>query len=276
MTTNTEPYLRPPWGARVIGNRMARIFARNIVCTLAVQGRRTGRWQRIPVVVLEHGGQRYLIAPRGHTEWSRNLAATGTGKLIRRQHTERFRAVEVPPADRPPLIETYLEQFGRFPTVTEAFRALPDPADHPTFRIVTEQETRRPGDGDPMSVELNHTIVPARDEAASAAFLADILGLTVAPVAPPFVPIELANGVTLDYMRGTDPIASLHYAFLLSDAEFDAAFGRIRAAGLLYWADPGHQQPGQINTRWGGRGLYFNDPDGHNMEILTRAPGRAG
>ncbi len=141
MKTDSEPYLRPPWGARVIGNRMARIFARKILYTLAVQGRRTRRWHRIPVVVLAHGGHRYLIAPRGYTDWSRNLAASGTGTLARGRHTEHFRAVDVPTDQRQPLIDAYLEQFGRFPSVTETFRALPDPADHPTFRIVTATET---------------------------------------------------------------------------------------------------------------------------------------
>lgn len=129
-------YLRPPWGARVIGNRIARIFARSVLSTLAVRGRRTGRWHRVPVAVLEHGGHRYLIAPRGQTDWSRNLRAAGNGRLTRHRRTEQFDAVEVPADQRPPLIEAYLEKFGGFPTVAATFRALPHPADHPTFRIV--------------------------------------------------------------------------------------------------------------------------------------------
>jgi catechol 2,3-dioxygenase-like lactoylglutathione lyase family enzyme len=122
-----------------------------------------------------------------------------------------------------------------------------------------------------MSIELNHTIVGATDRHASARFLADILGLPVGPDAGPFAPVRLANGVTLDYMDRAQ-VAPQHYAFLVGDDEFDAAFGRIRDAGLPYFADPGFQQPGEINTRWGGRGVYFHDPDGHSMEILTRAP----
>jgi deazaflavin-dependent oxidoreductase (nitroreductase family) len=133
-------YLRPPWGARVIGNRMAKLFARNVLSTLAVRGRRTGRWRSVPVAVLEHGGSRYLVAPRGQTDWVRNLrAAAGRGRLRRRGHREEFRAVEVPVAERPALIEVYLDRYGRYPTVAQTFRDLPDPADHPTFRIVESQ-----------------------------------------------------------------------------------------------------------------------------------------
>jgi catechol 2,3-dioxygenase-like lactoylglutathione lyase family enzyme len=122
-----------------------------------------------------------------------------------------------------------------------------------------------------MSIELNHTIVGATDSHTSAQFLAGILGLPVSPDVGHFVPVQLANGVTLDYMERPD-VAPQHYAFLLSDDEFDAAFARIREAGLTYFADPGYTRPGEINTRWGGRGVYFHDPDGHNMEILTRVP----
>jgi catechol 2,3-dioxygenase-like lactoylglutathione lyase family enzyme len=122
-----------------------------------------------------------------------------------------------------------------------------------------------------MSIELNHTIVGATDSHASAWFLAGILGLTVGADVGHFVPVPLGNGVTLDYMDRAQ-VTPQHYAFLVSDDEFDAAFARIRAAGLTYFADPGFQQPGETNTRWGGRGVYFHDPDEHSMELLTRAP----
>lgn len=126
-----------------------------------------------------------------------------------------------------------------------------------------------------MSVELNHTIVSAHDKQAAAEFLAGILGLEVGEPTGPFVPVQLSNAVTLDYMdrAGFTP---QHYAFRVGDDTFDAAFARIREAGLTYWADPGHQEPGRINTRWGGRGVYFRDPGGHNMEILTRTPDDEG
>lgn len=122
-----------------------------------------------------------------------------------------------------------------------------------------------------MGAELNHTIVSARDKHASARFLADILGVEVGEEMGPFVPVALDNAVTLDYMTRAD-VRPQHYAFLVGDKDFDAAFARIREAGLTYWADPDHRTPGAINHRWGGRGVYFDDPDGHNMEILTRVP----
>jgi catechol 2,3-dioxygenase-like lactoylglutathione lyase family enzyme len=122
-----------------------------------------------------------------------------------------------------------------------------------------------------MTAELNHTIVPARDKHASAQFLAHLLGIPVAGEAGPFVQVELGNGVTLDFMNHAD-VSSQHYAFLVDDETFDAAYKKLLDAGVQTWADPDHQEPGEINTRWGGRGVYFPDPDGHNMEILTRPP----
>lgn len=121
-----------------------------------------------------------------------------------------------------------------------------------------------------MTAELDHTIIPARDREASARFLADILGLAVGPEAGPFLPVELANGVTLDYMHQPGEIAGGHYAFALDDAGFDAAHARIRAAGITYYADPLHSRAGEIYRDGAKRGLYFRDPSGHNMEILTR------
>jgi catechol 2,3-dioxygenase-like lactoylglutathione lyase family enzyme len=122
-----------------------------------------------------------------------------------------------------------------------------------------------------MGVELNHTIVYAADREASAAFLAEILGLPAPQPFGPFLVVRTANGVSLDFMAAGRPVASQHYAFLISEPEFDAAFARLKARGLTYWADPGRQHEGQINTRLGGRGCYFEDPSGHLMEILTRA-----
>ncbi|MER6011175.1 VOC family protein [Streptomyces bluensis] len=124
-----------------------------------------------------------------------------------------------------------------------------------------------------MSVELNHTIVAAHDKKASAQFLADILGLEVSPEFGPFVPVEITNGVTLDYAETSEPITPQHYAFLVSEADFDEIFARIRAAGLTYWADPYHRRSMEINTRDDGRGAYFDAPNGHRLEILTRPYG---
>ena len=120
-----------------------------------------------------------------------------------------------------------------------------------------------------MGAELNHTIVHATDPEASARFLADLLGVEPPDHTGHFWAVELDNGVTLDYDRREPPITSQHYAFLLDDDAFDAAFARIRERGIGYDADPGGRRPGEVTTRDGGRGVYFDDPDGHRMEILT-------
>ena len=127
-----------------------------------------------------------------------------------------------------------------------------------------------------MSIALNHTIVPARDAQASAAFLAEILGRGAPVRFGPFHGVELDNGVTLDFMQTDDTFPIAHYAFLVSEAEFDDIFGRIRERGLVYWADPGQRQPGRINHNDGGRGVYWDDPNGHRLEILTRPYGSGG
>jgi catechol 2,3-dioxygenase-like lactoylglutathione lyase family enzyme len=128
-----------------------------------------------------------------------------------------------------------------------------------------------------MSIQLNHTIVHARDKKESAEFVATLLGLPVGAPLGPFLPVETSNGVTLDFMdSAAGDVVPQHYAFLVSEEEFDAIFGRIREAGLAYWADPHHHQPGEINHNDGGRGVYFDDPNGHNLEIITRPYGSGG
>ncbi len=124
-----------------------------------------------------------------------------------------------------------------------------------------------------MAVMLNHTIVSAHDKQVSADFLAEILGLSTPAPFGPFLMVQADNEVTLDFIDSGGEIVSQHYAFRVSDGEFDEIFGRIRERELSYWADPYHREPGEINTRDGGRGLYFDDPDGHNLEILTRPYG---
>jgi len=130
-------YVRPPWAARVIGGRMARLFKPSIVYLLAVPGRSTGEWRSTEVAVLEHGGERYLLAAFGNTEWSRNLQAAGRGRLTHRGRTEEFTSVEVPVDQRQQLIEAYLRAYGKMPNVGRVFRTMPDPADHATFRITS-------------------------------------------------------------------------------------------------------------------------------------------
>ncbi len=122
-----------------------------------------------------------------------------------------------------------------------------------------------------MAVQLNHTIVPARDKEESAGFLAELLGLEPPTPFAHFLCVETANGVSLDYMDRDGDFERSHYAFLVSEDEFDAIFARVTERGLRYWADPAHTQEGVINAH--GRGFYFDDPSGHNMEVLTRAYG---
>jgi len=130
-----------------------------------------------------------------------------------------------------------------------------------------------------VTVALNHTIVWCRDKEVSARYLCDVLGLGVPTPFGPFLVVALANGVSMDFRNhlGTElDIAPQHYAFLVSDAEFEEIFGRIRAKGQEYWADPQMSSPGEVNERDGGRGVYFSDPDGHMLEIITVPYGGAG
>jgi catechol 2,3-dioxygenase-like lactoylglutathione lyase family enzyme len=124
-----------------------------------------------------------------------------------------------------------------------------------------------------MTVQLNHTIVWCRDQSVSAGFLAEILGRPTPVRYGPFLIVEVDNGVSLDYHEIDGDIAEQHYAFLISEREFDAIFGRIVQRGVDYWADPARAEAGKINRHDGGRGVYFADPDGHLLEIITRPYG---
>jgi catechol 2,3-dioxygenase-like lactoylglutathione lyase family enzyme len=120
-----------------------------------------------------------------------------------------------------------------------------------------------------MPVEINHIIVPATEKGVSARFLAGVLGLEVgAPVAH-FLPVQV-GGVTLDYDDASD-FRPMHVAFLVDDETFDAAHQRLLAAGTPTYADPGRRRPGEINHAYGGRGVYFDDPDRHLFELMTSA-----
>jgi len=121
--------------------------------------------------------------------------------------------------------------------------------------------------------ELNHTIVWSSDQKASARFFAGVLGLPEPGMFAHFDVVQMANGVSLDFADHEGPISPQHYAFLVSEEEFDAGFSWIKAQGLQYWADPARREAGEINHWGGGRGVYFEAPDGHLLELLTRPYG---
>ena len=125
-----------------------------------------------------------------------------------------------------------------------------------------------------MAIKLNHTIVHSKDPRASAEFLSQLFGLPAPKPFGPFLDVEVANEVTLAFLPADGmEIQMQHYAFLVSDTEFDQIFGRIKERKLKYWADPGQKQEGRTNTHFGGRGVYFEDPSGHLLEIITRPYG---
>ncbi|MGA9493915.1 MAG: VOC family protein [Mycobacterium sp.] len=129
-----------------------------------------------------------------------------------------------------------------------------------------------------MPIAFNHTIVAARDKRASAEFVSELFGLSSPAPFGRFLAVALEHGATLDYVDvpGGEQIHPQHYAFLVAEDDFDAIYGKITSRGLPHWADPGGQWPGQINTNDGGRGVYFRDPAGHYLEILTRPYGSGG
>jgi catechol 2,3-dioxygenase-like lactoylglutathione lyase family enzyme len=127
-----------------------------------------------------------------------------------------------------------------------------------------------------MSIQLNHTIVWCRDKQRSATFLADILGLPAPVPFGPFLVVTVDNGISLDFHEVDGDVALQHYAFLIGESDFDEIFGRIRDRGLEHWADPGRTKPAAINRHDGGRGVYFQDPDGHLLEVITRPYGSGG
>ncbi len=121
-----------------------------------------------------------------------------------------------------------------------------------------------------MSAQLNHTIIWCRDQQASSSFLAEMLGRPPPKRFGPFLAVDLDNGVSLDFRDTDRTITPQHYAFLIGEADFDAVLGRIHERKLDHWADPMRSRPSQINHHDGGRGVYFPDPDGHFLEVITR------
>ncbi|WP_417459491.1 VOC family protein [Kordiimonas sp.] len=126
-----------------------------------------------------------------------------------------------------------------------------------------------------MTVTLNHTIIHASDKTASAKFYTSLLGLASHKNLGPFAVVQVGD-TSLDFIETDEEITSRHFAFQVSEAEFDDIFGRIQALELPIWADPFKKHPGEINHWDDGRGVYFPDPDGHLLEILTRPYGSGG
>ena len=119
-----------------------------------------------------------------------------------------------------------------------------------------------------MAIVLDHTIIPAKDKVASAEFFAEIFGLTVKPGEGYFAQVQINENLTFDFADEPKP-RSHHYAFHISEAEFEAIFGRVKGKGLPYGSGPSNHADGQIYTRRGGRGFYFEDPNGHLLEVMT-------
>ncbi|WP_224244071.1 VOC family protein [Hyalangium gracile] len=120
-----------------------------------------------------------------------------------------------------------------------------------------------------MAIRFNHTILPSRDAARSARFTAEVLGLPAPRRSGFFHVIDIADAASIDYAEPPVDFHGQHVAFLVSDAEFDAILARIRERGIEHWADPRKSKPGQINHLHGGRGVYFDDPDGNHLECIT-------
>jgi deazaflavin-dependent oxidoreductase (nitroreductase family) len=129
--TESRAEASTPWFVRNLMNPVFKLTGAFPI--LAVRGRRTGKVYKTPVNVVELGGTRYLVSPRGETGWSRNLRVAGECSLKVKGDDRRYRGVEVPPAERPPIIAAYLQSYGK--QTRGQFEKLPDPADHPTFRL---------------------------------------------------------------------------------------------------------------------------------------------
>jgi catechol 2,3-dioxygenase-like lactoylglutathione lyase family enzyme len=127
-----------------------------------------------------------------------------------------------------------------------------------------------------VGVQLDHTIVRCRDKRRSAKFFTEVMGLPEAVPFGPFLVVALGNQVSLDFHDQAGDVAPQHYAFLVGESDFAEIYARIRQRELAHWADPARQRSGEINHRHGGRGVYFEDPDGHFLEIMTRRYDEAG
>ncbi|MFL6243142.1 MAG: nitroreductase/quinone reductase family protein, partial [Acidimicrobiia bacterium] len=122
-----------------VGNRMSVLFRASLLSKLSVRGRRSGRWHTTPVAVLDHDGGRYLVSYRAASDWARNLEASHIGRLAQRGRAEEIEVADVPVQERAALLDVYRDRYGKMPTVGSVLDKLPDPADHPTFRITSSR-----------------------------------------------------------------------------------------------------------------------------------------
>lgn len=121
-----------------------------------------------------------------------------------------------------------------------------------------------------MTIHLDHTIVPARDKVAAARRLAELLGVAWAPSSlGPFAPVFVNDGLTLDFIETNEDFPVYHFCFRVSEEEFDRILARIQAAGIAYRSTVRGPQDMRINTDYGGRMIYWNEPEGHQWEMLT-------
>lgn len=121
-----------------------------------------------------------------------------------------------------------------------------------------------------MTAQFNHTIIASKDAEATAAFYRDLLEADEAPAWGPFINVRLEDGVLLQFAAPPMEFPPQHYAYLLDDAHFDRAYGKITERGIMHWADPQRTRPGETNTEHEGRGVYLLDPSGHYLELITR------
>lgn len=143
--------------------------------------------------------------------------------------------------------------------------------------VIAESSARGPADFPYFTIEerviparFNHTIIASTDRHASARFFRELFEAKEAPSWGVFANILLEDGVLLQFAEPPVEIQMQHYAFLVDDDLFDRAYARIRERGLEHWADHQRTRPGETNTEHGGRGVYFFDPSGHGIEMITR------
>jgi deazaflavin-dependent oxidoreductase (nitroreductase family) len=141
---NKRNYLKPPWFQQHVINRLLPWMRPALISTLSVQGRHSGHWYTIPVAVLESDGERYLVSYRGESDWARNLRYAKRGRLRSRGRVEEISVSELPVSERAVLLEEYRAIYGKMPTVSNVMQALPDPQDHPIFRIITRSHDEVP------------------------------------------------------------------------------------------------------------------------------------